>query len=241
VPSLEAQVEMLRSAYRDAGVDPRQVAYVEAHGTGTPVGDPIETRAFGTVLGEGRDPARPCLVGSVKTNIGHLEAAAGIAGLIKLALVLQHRQIPANLHFEQPNPNIPFDQYRLRVPTRLLPLPPTDQPLYGGSEFLRGRRHQRPRRAGSIRRRPGAGTPAPPNRPRAELFTLTARSREALAATVAQYLAFLDASTAPLGDICYAAGTRRSGTRTGWPLPPAPRLAWPKPWWPSWRGKTGRA
>ncbi len=207
VPSLEAQVEMLRSAYRDAGVDPRRVAYVEAHGTGTPVGDPIETRAFGTVLGEGRDPAHPCLVGSVKTNIGHLEAAAGIAGLIKLALVLQHRQIPANLHFEQPNPNIPFDQYRLQVPTRLLPIPAGDEPLYGGvNSFGAGGTNAHV----VLEAYAAAPAPRPAEPAGAELFALSARSREALTAAVAQYLAFLDESTAPLGDICYAAGTRRS-------------------------------
>lgn len=96
VPGEEAQAAMLREAYARAGIDPAEIQYVEAHGTGTPVGDPIETRALGAVLSAGRDADRPCILGSVKTNIGHLEAAAGIAGLIKASLAIHHRRIPPN-------------------------------------------------------------------------------------------------------------------------------------------------
>src|SRR5205807_5542000 len=84
-PGLEGQEEMLRAAYRDAGVSPADVDFVEAHVSGTPIADPIEVAALAGILGEGRDPARPCLVGSVKSNIGHLEGAAGFAGLLKAA------------------------------------------------------------------------------------------------------------------------------------------------------------
>ena len=108
---------MLRQAYHAAGVAPAEVQYVEAHGTGTLVGDPIEARALGRILSVGRPADQPCLVGSVKTNIGHLEAGSGIAGLIKTALALHHRRIPGNLHFRQPNPAIDFAQLRLRVPS----------------------------------------------------------------------------------------------------------------------------
>jgi acyl transferase domain-containing protein/acyl carrier protein len=132
VPSQEAQEALVRAACHDAGVPPRAVRYVEAHGTGTPVGDPIEARALGTVLSEGRPAGQPCLVGSVKTNIGHLEAGAGIAGLIKVALALHHRRIPGNLHFERPNPAIDFDALRLRVPTRCEPWPAGDGPALAG-------------------------------------------------------------------------------------------------------------
>ena len=118
VPSQEAQEALLRQAYRDARVAPATIQYVEAHGTGTLVGDPIEARALGRVLSDGRPGDQPCLIGSVKTNIGHLEAGAGIAGLIKVALALYHRRIPGNLHFDRPNPGIDFDALRLRVPTR---------------------------------------------------------------------------------------------------------------------------
>jgi acyl transferase domain-containing protein/SAM-dependent methyltransferase/acyl carrier protein len=126
VPSQQAQEELVREACRQAHVPPAQIQYVESHGTGTLVGDPIEARALGAALGEGRAEDNPCIVGSVKTNIGHLEAASGIAGLIKTALALKHRQIPPNLHFEQPNPDIAFDELRLRVPTTLQPWPSTN-------------------------------------------------------------------------------------------------------------------
>ncbi|SIO27592.1 Acyl transferase domain-containing protein [Singulisphaera sp. GP187] len=123
VPNEDAQTALILEACRRAGVTPGQVQYVEAHGTGTPVGDPIEARALGRALANGRGEGRPCLVGSVKTNIGHLEAGAGIAGLIKVALALHHRRIPGNLHFDRPNPDIDFNGLRLRVPTRSEPWP----------------------------------------------------------------------------------------------------------------------
>ncbi|TJZ49605.1 SDR family oxidoreductase [Streptomyces piniterrae] len=126
-PNPAAQEAMLRAAYARAGVDVHDVQYVEAHGTGTRLGDPIEAHALGTVLGTGRPGQAPLLIGSAKTNIGHLEAAAGIAGLIKVALAMRHRAIPATLHHDAPNPDIPFDELRLAVPTAL-----TDWPADGG-------------------------------------------------------------------------------------------------------------
>ncbi|HZT82792.1 MAG TPA: type I polyketide synthase, partial [Gemmataceae bacterium] len=132
VPSEAAQEALLRQACRDAGVSPAQVQYVEAHGTGTLVGDPIEARALGSVLSAGRPADQPCLIGSVKTNIGHLEAGAGIAGLIKAALALHHRRIPGNLHFDRPNPDIDFAGLRLRVPTRCEPWPKHGGPATAG-------------------------------------------------------------------------------------------------------------
>ena len=137
VPGIDGQSAMLRKAYELAGVDPRQVVYVEAHGTGTPVGDPIELTALGRVLGAGRNTDAPVVIGSVKTNIGHLEAGSGIAGLIKAALVLHHGHIPANLNFEQPNPNIPFETLGLRVAAKGEPLPRNGSalPLVGVNSF----------------------------------------------------------------------------------------------------------
>ena len=114
-PNPAAQMAVLRSAYANAGVAPQDVDYVEAHGTGTPLGDPIEARALGTVLGRGRAEDAPLLIGTAKTNLGHLEAAAGIAGLIKTVLAVHRGSIPPNLHFHTPNPHIPFDQLRLKV------------------------------------------------------------------------------------------------------------------------------
>ena len=128
VPGQESQENMLEEAYRDADISPGRVSYMEAHGTGTPVGDPIEVKAIGGVLSRYRDPGDPCAIGSVKTNIGHLESASGIAGLIKTALILKYGKIPPNLHFETPNPNIPFEELCLRVPTELEDLPRNGEP-----------------------------------------------------------------------------------------------------------------
>lgn len=114
-PNPSAQMAVLRAAYAASGVNPREVDYVEAHGTGTLLGDPIEARALGTVLGKGRAADAPLLLGAVKSNLGHLEAAAGIAGFAKAVLALQHNRIPANLGYQNPNPHIPFDKLRLKV------------------------------------------------------------------------------------------------------------------------------
>ena len=115
VPNGPAQTRVIRSALEQAGIAPEDVDYLEAHGTGTPLGDPIEVQAAAAALGEGRDPQRPLLLGSVKTNIGYLESAAGIAGLIKVVLSLQHERIPPHLHFRQPNPHIPWSELPVRV------------------------------------------------------------------------------------------------------------------------------
>ncbi|MDX1930748.1 MAG: type I polyketide synthase [Pirellulaceae bacterium] len=121
VPSEAAQAALVRTACERAGIAPAEVQYVEAHGTGTAVGDPIEANALASVLSEGRPKNQPCWVGSVKTNIGHLEAGAGMASLIKVALALHHQRIPAQLHFENPNPAIDFERLGLRVPTSIQP------------------------------------------------------------------------------------------------------------------------
>ncbi|WP_438828830.1 type I polyketide synthase, partial [Streptomyces klenkii] len=117
VPLQSGQEQVLRLAYERAGVDPAHVGYVELHGTGTKVGDPIEAAALGAVLGTGREPGRPLRVGSAKTNVGHLEGAAGITGLLKAALSLRHRALPASLNFETPNPAIPLTRLNLQVQT----------------------------------------------------------------------------------------------------------------------------
>jgi acyl transferase domain-containing protein/surfactin synthase thioesterase subunit/acyl carrier protein len=122
-PSPQAQASVLRDACIAARVEPSAIQYVEAHGTGTMLGDPIEAGALGAVLGADRQGKPPLRIGSVKTNIGHLEAAAGIAGLIKVVLSLQHQTLPQSLHFEQPNPHIPFDALGLRVQTQRMSWP----------------------------------------------------------------------------------------------------------------------
>lgn len=122
-PNPAAQTDLLRAAYRDAGLRASEVDYVEAHGTGTLLGDPIEARALGAVLGAGRAADAPLLLGSAKTNFGHLEAAAGIAALAKVVLSLGHDELPPSLHFHTPNPHIPFEAARLRVVTEATPWP----------------------------------------------------------------------------------------------------------------------
>jgi len=114
-PSAAGQSNLLRELYATAGIDPLHVQYVEAHGTGTPAGDPVEAQALGDVLGRGRDPARRLRIGSIKTNIGHQEGGAGIAGVIKVALSLFHGRIPASLHSQPPSPNIDFEHLGLEV------------------------------------------------------------------------------------------------------------------------------
>ena len=134
-PDQGAQEEMLRAAYDNAGVSPGHVEYVELHGTGTPLGDKVEAGALGSVLGVGRGAAEPLVVGSAKTNVGHLEAAAGIVGLLKAALAMEHRELPPSLNFESPNPEIPLEELGLRVQTALGPWPRADRALAGVSSF----------------------------------------------------------------------------------------------------------
>jgi phthiocerol/phenolphthiocerol synthesis type-I polyketide synthase B len=131
-PNPAAQMAMLRAAYANSGVPPQEVDYVETHGTGTLLGDPIEARALGTVLGKGRPEHSPLLIGAVKSNLGHLEAAAGIAGFIKAVLAVQRGSIPANLGFQTPNPHIPFNQLRLKVVAEQQDWPHTSHPRRAG-------------------------------------------------------------------------------------------------------------
>ncbi len=119
-PNGPSQVSLMRQALANAGVLPGQVSYIEAHGTGTPLGDPIELQALGAVYGAGRPPGKPLAVGSLKTNIGHLETSAGIAGLIKTVLACEHHQIPPHLHLKQLTPHVRWDELRLTVPQKLI-------------------------------------------------------------------------------------------------------------------------
>lgn len=114
-----AQEAVIEAALANARLTPTDVGYVEAHGTGTSLGDPIEIKALGEVYGRGRPADRPLMVGSIKTNVGHLEGAAGVAGLAKAIVALQHKQLPPHLHFHTPNPLIPWDKYPIAVPTVL--------------------------------------------------------------------------------------------------------------------------
>lgn len=132
VPSGAAQRAVIQAAMEDARVEPARVQYIEAHGTGTSLGDPIEVEAIGGALGTGRGGEIPLYLGSVKTNFGHLESASGIAGLIKVVLMFQHGQIPPHLHLNERNPNIPWPDFPIEIPTALSPWPDGDGPRLAG-------------------------------------------------------------------------------------------------------------
>lgn len=208
VPSGRAQASLLREALERAGVTPSEVQYVEAHGTGTSLGDPIEVEALGTVLGAGRPADRPLLLGSVKTNIGHLEEAAGVAGLIKVVLSLQNRLIPAHLHFTRPSPHIAWDSLAVRVVAAPLPWSGRDgKRVAGVSSFgLSGTNaHAIVEEAPSVEAQPAAPVRT------AELFVVSARSAAALAAQASRLLGHLAAHAAlELADVAFSLATTRS-------------------------------
>ncbi len=131
-PNGLAQEAVLRAALKNAMLEPGEVSYIETHGTGTSLGDPIEVEAVSAVYGDAGADAPPCVLGAVKTNLGHLEAAAGIAGLIKTVLCLEHEEIPRNLHFQQLNPEISLDRTRLKIATENVPWKRSDRPRVAG-------------------------------------------------------------------------------------------------------------
>lgn len=206
VPNGAAQEAALRASLAQAGVAPEQIQYVEAHGTGTFVGDPIETNALGNVVGKARQT--PCFIGSVKSNIGHLEATAGVSGLIKTALALKHRQIPANLHFETPNPQIPFDELNLQVPTALTewPEPETGTRFATVNSFGFGGTNANV----ILAEAPNKQIDEPTNQPTNPLlFPLSARTPEALNAAVTAHRNFVAETSHTLADLCATAALRR--------------------------------
>ncbi|WP_422749987.1 polyketide synthase Pks13 [Mycobacterium sp. WMMD1722] len=127
-PNPDAQAEVLRKAYKDAGINPRDVDYIEAHGTGTILGDPIEADALGRVVGRNRSAEQPALLGAVKSNVGHLESAAGAASLAKVALALRNDKLPPSINYAGPNPYIDFNAVRLKVNDTV-----SDWPRYSGT------------------------------------------------------------------------------------------------------------
>ncbi len=135
VPKVAAQADLLRRVYQEAGIDANQIDYLEAHGTGTAIGDPIETQALGLALGQKRPQSKPLPIGSVKSNLGHLEAASGVAGLVKAIYSLQHRIVPATIGIKTLNPQIDFDGGNLHVVQQNLPLSATGQLTIGVNSF----------------------------------------------------------------------------------------------------------
>jgi len=134
-PNGPSQEAVIKAALQDSGIAPLSVNYVEAHGTGTSLGDPIEIGALARVYSQGRSQKTPLWVGSVKTNFGHLEAAAGITGLIKATMMLKKGKIPPNLHFKHPNPHISWSDYSLKIATEELPWPANGENIAGVSSF----------------------------------------------------------------------------------------------------------
>jgi acyl transferase domain-containing protein/thioesterase domain-containing protein len=212
VPNGPAQQAVIRKALDDAAVDANQIGYVEAHGTGTPLGDPIEVAALAGVLGRRRAAPEPLMIGSVKTNVGHLEAAAGIAGLVKVALALQHREIPPHLHFRSPNPHIPWQSLPIRVVADRTPWPLIDGRRIGGVSsfsFSGTNAHavleEAPEEL-SGRDRPSASVVLTPH-----LLTLSARTPRALrdlAARYQEYFRRCDGDS--LEAVCYTSSRGRT-------------------------------
>ena len=215
VPNGSAQERVIETALERAGVAPAEVDYLEAHGAGSQLGDPIEVNAAAAVYGRGRDPERPLGIGSVKTNIGHLESAAGVASLIKTVLAMRHGVIPKHLHFREPNTYVDWERLPVRVTAEQMAWPGHDE---------------RPRRAavsafgisgvnahvvleshvdGEGEEPPGA---EPPER-RTRVLPLSAQSDEALRQLAKSHLAWLDAQdealSSRLGDLAWTASVGR--------------------------------
>jgi acyl transferase domain-containing protein len=206
-PSPVGQEELLTTAYEAAGVSPASVGYVEAHGTGTRVGDPVELGAIGKVLGRSRPAERALLVGSVKTNIGHTEGAAGVAGLMKAALAVQSGVIPASLHLKTPNPDIAWGS--CSIPAAETPWPDIPGPrLAGVSAFgiAGANAHLVLEEPPAAELQPEAPSPA------ASLLPLSAKSPDALRALAGSYAELLTAGAAPsLQAVAWNAAVRRTG------------------------------
>ncbi|MFB9909385.1 type I polyketide synthase [Allokutzneria oryzae] len=186
-PDRAGQEELLRAAYRRAGVDPSAVQYVELHGTGTRVGDPVEAGALGAVLGAARSADAPLLVGSAKTNVGHLEGAAGVTGLIKAALAVRNRELPPSLNFETPNPDIDLDGLNLRVQTELSEWPREDI-VAGVSSFGMGGTNCHIVLTEAPQREAAETGAAPSVQP----WLLSAKSQQALRAQATRLLSYVD-------------------------------------------------
>jgi acyl transferase domain-containing protein/acyl carrier protein len=205
VPNGPAQEEVIREALRVARLEPDDVSYVEAHGTGTSLGDPIELQALGGVLGKDRPADRPLLVGSVKTNIGHLEAAAGIASLIKVVLALQHGEIPRHLHFSTPNPHIAWSDLPVRVVSEGGQWP-AGRRIAGVSSFgFTGTNAHIVLEAAPVR----GDAAADPGEP-GHVLALSAKTEDALRTLAGQYADRIAAKPSELGDLCYTATAGRS-------------------------------
>ena len=208
VPNGPSQQALIKQALEDAGVEPGDVSYVEAHGTGTPLGDPIETGSIVKVFGENRHPDAALTVGSVKTNIGHLEAAAGVASLIKVVLALQNDEIPPHLHFRKLNPNISANALPFRIPTEPIPWPAgRAKRISGISAFgIAGTNAHL-----VVEEAPVVTRVAPALERRVHLLAISARSRKAVTDLAERYHRHLTTHPSEsLADLCFTANAGRT-------------------------------
>ncbi len=205
-PNGLAQQKVILRAMEDAGISPSDIDYIEAHGTGTALGDPIEVEAVGNVLSHGHSKENPLMIGSVKTNIGHLESASGVAALMKVILSFQHEAIPPNLHFKTPSPYIAWDDLPVKVPTQLIPWLKSDKPRIAGinsfgfsgtnvhvvvEDWVRGQGSEVRGEASSY------------------LLSLSAKNEKALEKLVSAYTKYLSETSYNIADICYTAAVGR--------------------------------
>ncbi len=211
VPNGVAQQRVITEALERAGLTPADIDYLEAHGTGTSLGDPIEVQAAAAALGKGRDAGRPLLIGSAKTNIGHLEAAAGIAGVLKVVLSLENQELPKHLHFRNPSPHIPWDRIPVRVVDEARPWNRTDRPRIAGVSsfgFSGTNAHVILEEAPQA---PAVSASYPTDERRFMVLPLSARTPGALTQTAENYRDWLSAHPdAALADVCLTAGAGRA-------------------------------
>lgn len=208
VPNPDSQARLIQRVCTQYAIDPQDIRYVEAHGTGTPVGDPLEAKALGAALGK-RVDGDPCLVGSVKATIGHLEAAAGVAAIIKTALCLSHRQVPPQANLETPNPEIPFEKLGLKLPRQVEELAPgVEQVCAGVNSFGYGGTNAHV----VLQNAPHAVADIPHAESLDKVYCLplSARSEPALGQLANAWLErFGETSNVRLSDMVYSASCRR--------------------------------
>jgi acyl transferase domain-containing protein len=214
VPNGVAQQRVIAEALKRSGLVPADVDYLEAHGTGTSLGDPIEAQAAGAVLGEGRKAGDPLLIGSAKTNIGHLEAAAGIAGVIKVILSLENELLPAHLNFQTPSPHIPWDRLALQVVQEATPWERNGEARIAGVSsfgFAGTNAHVILEEAPAQAVRAAAAPTDDASQKRFSILPISARTPDALVQIADQYRSWLSAHPeATLADVCLTTGVGRA-------------------------------
>ncbi|MEP7210199.1 MAG: beta-ketoacyl synthase N-terminal-like domain-containing protein, partial [Alphaproteobacteria bacterium] len=206
-PNGLAQQALIREALTNAQLAPGRIGFVEAHGTGTPLGDPIEVEALAATVGQIDERAGPCFIGAAKANLGHMEAAAGVGGLIKSVLVLQNEAVPPQVHFKSPNPHFTLEGTRLQVPTKLVSWPSGAVPrCIGTSGFGVGGTNAHV----ILEEAPRLGRPEQGALPDHQILPLSAQSIPALRALAQRWTDFLQTATEPHATLCAAAAQRRS-------------------------------